>query len=214
MIRKIILFLAVFCFCFSVYGYERIVFTGGLSRQDAGGMIELVSDYAVFLGAGYELYNDLYGVIKFTFPSQYSSETYPVFVNINGSKDTLNFHKFTTLDLMAMAHYTLPIFPESKINPKIFTGLGLHWLYNSKVISGEPNIQFNGIGPEFGLGAAYRPNNNLIFDITVSVKFPYYNEYKKQGDTTVPIGIDQQILCLNLALFYLIDIGGDVDDFE
>ena len=203
--------ISILCFIVTVnlYGYERIVFTGGLSRQNPQGAVELNSNYAYYAGGGWELIKDLYGIIKFTFPQRYTTEVYPTYIDINGLNDTLNFDQFTTLDIMVMGHYILPVFEGSKFNPKVFGGLGLHWLYNSRQKSGESDVTFNGIGPEFGLGGVYRPRDNLIFDFTVSVKFPYYNEYKKQGFEKVAVGVDEQVICFNFGFYYLFNIGGE-----
>jgi len=176
--------------------------------------MSLRSNYALNLGGGMVLIKDLYGVVKFTLPSQYDSQVYPMIVNINGTQDTLNFDQFTVFDLEILGHYMLPVFAKSKVNPKVFGGLGLHWLYNSQQKSGELDVQFNGIGPEFGLGAVYRPFKNLSMDFTVSVKFPYYNEYKRQGMQKAAVGLDEQILAFNLSVFYFIPLGGGDESFD
>jgi len=203
--------LLLFC---SVLHAEDLIFAAGISHQNPNGAFALHSNYALNLGGGMELVKDLYGVVKFTLPSKYNSQVYPLIVNINGVDDTLNFDQFTAFDIEIVGHYILPVFPLSKVNPKFFGGLGLHWLYNSQQKSGELNVQFNGIGPEFGLGAVYRPAENLSIDFTFSVKFPYYNEYKRQNLPKVAVGLDEQIIAFNLSLFYLIPVGSDNDGFE
>jgi len=197
-----------------VLGAETIVFNGGLSRQNAGGTINLLSGYSPYLAGGMEVYDDLCLLLKFTFPGNYASSVSPVMVDINGVDDTLDFDEFTMYDLMLMGHYTLTLSETSKINPKIFGGLGLHWLNNSRQIAGESDVKFSGIGPEFGLGGIYKASNNLQFDFTLSIKFPYYNVYKKQYANSVAIGNDEQVLCFNVSLFYLFKLGSDVNEFE
>ena len=190
----------------SASAVEKIIFAAGISNQNPGGGIELQSNYSYNIGGGLELTDDLFALIKFTLPSIYTGETYPALVTINDVNDTLNFREFTLYDLEIVGHYILPLFEGSKVNPKFFGGLGMHWLYNSNQKAGEPDVQFNGIGPEFGLGAVYRPRDNLLLDFTASVKFPYYNEYKVQSQDALAVGVDEQVLCFNFAFLYLIPI--------
>lgn len=193
---------------------ETIIFNGGISRQNAGGTINLLSGYSLNIGGGMEIYDDLFGVVKFSLPGQYTSSTYPVILDINGINDTLNFNEFSLYDFQLQGHYLFRLSDNAKLFPKVFGGLGLHWLYNSKHKTGEADVKFNGIGPEFGFGGIYQSSKNLYFDFTVSVKFPYYNEYKRQYSDKVAIGNDEQVLCFNVSLFYLINIGSQSHDFE
>jgi len=50
----------------------------------------------------------------------------------------------------------------------------------------------------------YRPADNLQFDFTASVKFPYYNEYDKENAQKIAVGLDQQVICFNFSLYYLL----------
>jgi len=186
------------------FAIERVAFNAGISRQNPGGAVELQSGYSFYIGGGAELVDDLTAVLKFSVPAKYAGVNYPMIVNINEVKETLNYREFTMFDLELTGHYTFPVFEGSKINPKIFGGLGIHWLYNSVNKAGEPNVEFRGIGPEFGLGAVYRPADNLQFDFTASVKFPYYNEYDKENAQKIAVGLDQQVICFNFSLYYLL----------
>jgi len=184
--------------------YESVVLTGGFSRQDPGGAIELESNYSYYGGVGLELTNNLFAILKFTAPIKYDGTKYPLMVDINDVDTELNFHQFTVFDIVLTGHYFIRLFDRSKIHPKLFGGLGLHWLYNSTQVEGESDVIFYGIGPEFGLGAVWQSRPNLYFDFTVSVKFPYYNEYKKQGAPKLAVGLDEQILAFNISLYYLL----------
>lgn len=182
---------------------ERLVFMGGISRQDPGGAVKLQPGYSFQAGGGAELVDNLYAIVKFSIPAKYTGDSYPTIVNVNEMNDTLNYQDFTIFDLEVTGHYIFPVFEESKVNPKVFGGLGVHWLYNSLSKSGEPDLEIHGIGPEFGLGAVYLPSDNLQFDFTASVKFPYYNEYDKQNADKLAVGLDQQVICVNFSVYYL-----------
>ena len=184
--------------------YESIILTGGFSRQDPGGAIELESNYSYYGGVGLELIDDLFMILKFTAPIKYDGAKYPLMVDINDVDTELNFHQFTVFDIVLTGHYFIRLFDQAKVHPKLFGGLGLHWLYNSRQVEGESDVTFYGIGPEFGLGAVWQTRPNLYFDFTVSVKFPYYNEYNKEGAPKVAVGLDEQILAFNLSLYYLL----------
>jgi hypothetical protein len=197
----------------SASAYESIILTGGIARQNPNGAFQLQSNYALFAGAGLEILNDVYLLLKLGFPAQYETEVYPLNVTINGAEENFNFHKFTAFDLMLDGHYSFRIAESAKIRPKLFGGLGLHWLYNSQVVAGESNVLFSGLGPEFGLGAIFEIHKNVQLDFTFSVKFPYYNDYKN-GSQKTPVGLDEQIMGFNFTIFYLLSQKNHEFDYD
>jgi hypothetical protein len=170
------------------------------------GAFRFYADNTFNFGVGGEAVDRLYLLLKVTPPQKHEAEDYPVMVNINGVKDTLNFHGFTTWDLMVIGHYYFRISPMAKVHPTFYGGLGLHYLYNSGSVSGEEDVRANGIGPEFGLGAMWEMGKNFSSDFTFSVKFPYYNEYKREGESKVAVGLDEQVISFNFSLYYTVDL--------
>jgi hypothetical protein len=47
---------------------------------------------------------------------------------------------------------------------------------------------------------------NFSSDFTFSVKFPYYNEYKREGESKVAVGLDEQVISFNFSLYYTVDL--------
>lgn len=188
------------------YALERMIFMGGVSRQNPGGGINLEPDYSLLGGIGLEVVRDVFVLLKFDAPAQYKGNAFPLQIDINGADSSFFFHKFTAFDIMIAGHYVLPILEKSPIQPKIFGGLGLYWLFNSKKSNEYKDVNFSGLGPEFGVGFVYKSHKKLWADLTASVKFPTYNEFRVKGHDTTAVGVDVQFLSFNLTAYYLLEL--------
>jgi hypothetical protein len=204
--RIVLIFSLIFTLLGSAWPGGRMVFSGGISQQRFIGGIELDSNINLNTGIGFEAVKDFTVYLKFDVPAKYNGSNYPVRVDINGADSSLYFTQFTAYNLMIVGSYILPVFRQSRVNPKIYGSLGLYWLYNSKSLTDYPNVDFSGLGPEFGLGWAYKASRDLSFDFTVSMKLPTYLEYRVQGHPKSAIGVDTQIVTVNVNAYYFLDL--------
>ncbi len=185
---------------------DNVLFKAGAFRITPSGDLNLEPEYTVNFGAGTRLVEDLYLMLEFDYPVKLQGGEYPLIVDINGADSSLYYREFTVFHGMIAGHYTFRVFEDLKLLPKIYGGLGLFWLYNSKKSLLFPDIEFRGIGPEMGFGAIYEFTSSIWLDMTFSVKFAYYNEYKIESWGTTAVGLDEQYMCFNLALYYLLDL--------
>ena len=191
--------------CLNGFAFERYAFMGGMSRQNPTGGILLETNYNFQAGIGIEGVKDLVLLIEFDAPVQYNSSSYPTKVDINGADSSLHFHKFTAYNIMFTGHYILPVYFSKKVSPKIFGGLGLYYMYNSQESNVYPNVIFQGLGPEFGLGITYKILPNIWLDFTASIKMPTYIEFKVESNPKTAVGVDEQFIGLHFGLFYFLD---------
>jgi len=187
-------------------GINKLIFMAGLSRQNPTGAIKLKYGTSLRCGVGFEAVPNFYIMLQGDIPAAFKTDSYPTKIDINGADSTFYFDKFTSYSIKLTGHYTLPIFKDSRFSPKIYGGLGLYWMYNSKESNQMGNVDFFGLGPEFGLGFYIEAHKNLLLDFSFSVKMATYNEYRLAGEPTSAIGIDEQFVCFNLIAFYLLDV--------